>query len=193
MPSNNNSNKNRNKSRYGVGRTAKSGAPFDLALPSGETCLVKRAAPEDLILGGVLDSLDTLTGLVSDLHIQRVLKGKAGRDVAEAKRRTAIIELIKDKTRWEGLMKLVDAVTVYCVVEPKVSPYPPEGEDRDPDALYADDVALFDKFAIMTAALSDSIDKVTAMEPFRDRPTADVGNLVASEGVQRETERVGGN
>lgn len=175
--------------KYGMGRTNVKGAPFEVELPSGEVCLVKKAEPEDLILAGVLDSLDTLTALVSDLHVERVLKGKAGKAAAEASQKRAIVELIKDKERWEALMKMVDGAVLYCVVEPKVSALPPEGEKRNPDLFYIDEVALFDKFAVMNAAIGDTIAKAQAMEPFRAGPTATVGNLDAGEGVQRKAKR----
>jgi hypothetical protein len=122
--------------KYGLGHKKS----FELDLPSGETCLVRRTGIDGLISAGVLDSLDSLTGMVKELHLDRVAghKPKTG----EPDEQETLLALIKDKERWNSLMDLVNAVCAYAVVEPAVSLPPEPGKPRDPEMLYTDQVDL---------------------------------------------------
>lgn len=171
MPSKTKTNK-----KYGISQQA---GVREVDLPSGHVCLVRSLGPEELIQAGLLDSMDSLTATVADLHIQRVTKGKPGKRMAEVRQEQAILELIKDRKKWEGLQAMLNGVLPIAVVEPEVRPAPTSEEDRVEGVLYADRVNLYDKITIFNAALGTELDKVRAMEPFRggpEGPVADVGD-----------------
>jgi hypothetical protein len=171
--------------KYSLGTSEET---FEIPLPSGNTCLARQMGPEQLISSGLVDQLDLLTGMVSDLHVERVLKGKPGKAVAKAQEKKAQQEvlnsLLKDKVRWHALVDTLNKVVVECVVEPRVKPVPRDGEEREGDSLYVDKVDLADKIAVFTACLGGSLEKVKAMMPFRGGSKAAVDDVEAGEPVQ---------
>jgi hypothetical protein len=99
---------------------------------------------------------NTLLPLVSDA----LSKGKAPsqRQIAD----TMSMEKLRD------MATLFDAVTVYCVVEPKVHPVPPNGEERDDELLYVDEIDFDDKVFIFQFAVGGTRD----VEAFRKELSA---------------------
>lgn len=162
--------------KYGFGKVKDT---MDLTLPSHEdpddensphnVCRVRRPGVQGLIAAGVLDSFDSLTGLVQSEHLDRV-DGKNDRK-KDTKEEMA---LLKDQK--ENIMKalaLVDKVVLYCVVEPKLLPVS-DGE-RDDEKLYVDDVDLDDRMFILQFALGGSSD----LETFRKGTAESVASVAA--------------
>lgn len=152
-----------------------------ITVPSGQTCLVKRPGVEGLIELGLLDKVDSLTGLVDQKHIKRV-KGEKTVDVDT---------LAKDKESLMMVLKTVNEIVVHVVLEPQVLPVPVAGEDgtipeRDNDAVYVDDVDLEDKMFIFQYAIGGSKD----LEKFRQQSKQDVGSVDVSKTVARTPKRV---
>jgi hypothetical protein len=132
------------KKKHGFGRTDR---PIELTLPSidpesGEhnVCLVKRPGPQGLVSMGILDSLDSLTSLVSKDHLG---------DTDIPKSTEALKDLAGKDRELQDALNLMDKVLAACAVDPPVSLPPSDGEERDPEALYADDVDFEDKSFIL--------------------------------------------
>jgi len=188
MPSNKSKGSKSGPKSYGLGRR---GQNFDVPLPSGNVCLARHVGIDDLIKAGVIDSMDSLTAMVQDLHISRVQTGKAKNnkatgagDQATPQQVQAFVDLVKDKKRFTELLRVVDAVVCEAVVEPKVwaeeyrqSPIP-EGE------FYVSDVDLTDRFAIFAASIGQALRGVQALEPFRSVSQQDVADVADVQGVR---------
>lgn len=149
------------KSKYGLGRSSNR---VELTLPSGEMCLVTRPGVQGLIKMGVLDSLDSLTALVQKEHIDTNDPKKMQQAVS------ALVQRPQDLL--EG-MKIIDKVVCHTVVEPKVFMPPESEEDRDPDAIYADDVDQDDKMFIFQYVVGGTSDIAT----FREESAKLVGSV----------------
>jgi len=147
---------------------------YELVLPSvdddGEpnTCTARRPGPQGLIKNGILDSLDSLSGIAGDS-----LLGDA-----ESMKSTAE-SLRSNPKKLVEMLDVIDKVTVLCVCDPKVSLPPEAGEERDPEVLYVDDVDLDDKMFIMQWAMGGTSD----LETFRKETQQLVGNVETITGV----------
>lgn len=171
---------------------------MDLEVPSGQFCQVRRPGITGLIKAGVLDSIDSLSGIVSAEHIDRVEKG-VDRHVTKEQMQA----LSKSK---DGLLKAVDLankVTLFCVVQPALLPIPlvrnpvtgePELDDdmrpieipkegRAP-GIYVDDVDLMDQMFILQFVVGG----VTDLEQFRSEFDDLVGGLESQPDVPEATE-----
>lgn len=196
---------------YGLGLT---GSSYDHELPSGNTCRMKDADLPALIASGVVDSVDELTSLVQTEHVDRVKKGKKTRHLQPAPgakggvgslppEQQAVLDIMKDKKRWGTLQRVINAVVVECVLEPKVLPAPEaemavaHGEYVRPAAghnkVYVDNVALMDRFSIFAKAMGPLMAGQAVMKPFRDGREEAVANLAAGEDVQPAAERDAGD
>ena len=175
--------------KYGIGK--RGGESFETNLPSGETCLQRALGMEDLLDLGISDELDSLSGIVQVEHIQRV-SGKrdkvaaaaqtmAGLDPSTPEGRTALLNLLKDKERWEKLVSFVNRITVRAVIAPVVydsQVYPPGTSINIVEgSLDVHDVDLQDKLAIMNAALTKLQKGVVNAEPFREERPDDVADV----------------
>lgn len=90
-------------------------ALMDLELPSGQLCEVRRPGVTGLITAGLMDSLDSLTGIVQTEHVERVNKGeevKLTRDDVKA--------FTGDKDKLRTAMDLMDKILEYVVTQPSV-------------------------------------------------------------------------
>jgi len=186
--------------KYGLGK--RGGEGFETALPSGETCFQRAISIEDMLEMGIMDKIDSLSGIVQTEHIERVTgKGKqtpaqqaastmAALDPTTEDGRTALFALLKDKSRWENLLEFVNKVVVRSVIEPPVYDGQ-EGAAGQPahglsNSVDVHDVDLQDKLVIMNAAMSKLQAGVVAAEPFREGRQDDVAHIPDGEGVRDE-------
>lgn len=157
-------------SKYGFGKTSQG---TELELPSlsdpddpespHNVCRVKRPGAQGLIAAGVLDNFDALTALVQS-ELVAPNETATGRRPTKAAPKRSDVELLKDeKENILSALDMVDKVILYCVLAPKVYPAPPDGEDRDEDLTYVDDVDLEDKMFILQFVLGGTRD----LESFR--------------------------
>lgn len=137
----------------------------DLPCPSGQLCQVRRPGIPGLIKAGILDSLDSLTGLVQTEHIDRVRKGEIKAEDMQ--------DLAKNKDKLLQAMTLADKVVCYAVVQPKVLPDPEEGAEREPGAIYVEDIDLTDKMFIFQFVVGG----VSDLEQFRKEFGETLGSL----------------
>lgn len=152
------------KKQYSIGRSS---TGFDLELPSGNLALVRRPGAQGLIKQGLLDSLDTLTALVKTEHID----SKDPKKMVEAAKRLTV-----DKGNREAIVQgieLMDRVICAVVIEPKVLPVPALETERDPEALYVDDVDPEDKSFIFNFVVGGTRD----IETFRKEHSQLMGNI----------------
>lgn len=181
------------KSKKTLGKKSKE--TIDLTVPSGETCSIRKPDPVALVKAGLIDSLDSLTGLVKSEHIDRVQEGRGPSAVLTE---ADLLEAVKDKDKLRAGFDLIDKVCEFVVVDPKlIRPVkrdadgtPVLGEDgkeidlrdseRDPSLVYTDDVDFQDRVFIMTVAVGGSRD----LEAFRQESNKFVGSLAGSQVVQ---------
>lgn len=157
------------KGKYKVGKGSK---PIELMLPSKDedgnhnVCLVKRPGVQGLIAAGLLDSFDSLTGLVG-LHFEE----SEGKQALEE----GVRALSENKEKLKDALDLIDKVVVFTVVEPSVLPLPDGDWLRDPDALYIDEVDIDDKMFILNFVVGGTSD----LEAFREGTEQLVGGISA--------------
>lgn len=161
----------RKAKKYSLGTTK----PIELNLPSGNVCLVNRPGVRGLIKAGLLDSLDSLTGLVQ-------------RDLLDSndpkKQAQAAQQLLDSPERLEEGLSIIDRAVCHAVVEPKVLMPPPEGEQRDPEATYADEVDDEDKMFIFNFIVGGTHD----IESFRAETQGRLGLLSTGQDVPVPTQ-----
>lgn len=132
-----------------------------LTVPSGNTALVRAPGMQAFLKEGVIPN--SLMSIVQE----SMTAGTAPSEAAQQ-------SMVDDPQKLQDLMKLVDAVTVSCCLDPKVLPAPldTEGnalpfdhEDRDENVLYADEVDFNDKMFIFQFAVGGTAD----LEKFRSQ------------------------
>jgi hypothetical protein len=95
-----------------------------------------------------------------------------------------LVKMLEDKEALKQIIDLSSAVAVYCCIEPEVLPVPAEGEKRDPDALYVDEMDFNDRMFIFGVAVGGTSD----LEKFREQQAAVMESLSDGEAVGEETE-----
>ena len=194
MPSNNKSKKTKTaRTDYGQGWKQKKNEGYDLELPSGNIVLVRKPGVEELLARGILDSMDSLTSIVSHETIPKA-EGKRVVDAAKL--------LAGDGAQFKKIMDQMNKVVLYCVMEPKLAPVPTQHdldvwneqnpddrrhtthEMRDPQVLYVDEVDVQDRSYIMQAGMGAQVD----LAEFRKSTEEAVGSLHALEASADETE-----
>lgn len=149
--------------------------PIELALPSGNVCLVTRPGVRGLIKAGLLDSLDSLTGLVQ----RELLDSNDPKKQAQAAQ-----QILADPAKLEEGLAIIDKAVCHAVQAPTVLMPPPEGEERDPDAVYVDEVDDEDKTFIFNFIVGGTRD----IEQFRQETQGRLGSLSAGQDVQVPTQ-----
>lgn len=150
--------------KHKIGKASK---PIELELPSTDDdgehncCLVKRPGPQGLVAAGIIDGIDTLTGI-------------AGSHAATDPKKS-VEEMLKDPAKLKAAMDLIDKVVVHCVVDPDVQFPPTDGSPRDPEVTYVDDVDPEDKMFILQWVLGGTHD----WEAFRRETQQSLGDLAA--------------
>lgn len=152
-----------------------SSEPIPLEVPSGNTALVRPVGMQAFLSEGLIPN--SLLGIVTS----NLEKGEKGEAVDEEKVVEELIDDIRDNPeRLVDVIKMADACTVYCVVQPVVLPAPQPGETRFADKLYVDEVDIDDKMFIMNFAVGGS----RQLEPFRAATASGVERLAAVEDVE---------
>jgi len=121
-----------------------------LTVPSGNTCLVKPIGLAAFMKKGVIPN--GLIPLIQD----SIKKGGVPEDVN-------IESILEDEGKLQQILELADSICVDAVLDPKVAPAPAEGEDRDPNVLYVDEVDFNDKMFIFNFVVGGTAD----LEQFR--------------------------
>lgn len=156
-----------------VSQWKKKTEPVPLDLPSGNTCLVQPVGMEAFIKQGFIPN--SLLPIVQ----KSLAAGEAGRP-DEINAGEMMAEALQDPEKLRDIFDVADAVTVYCVVEPKVHPVPEDDSSREEDKLYVDEIDFDDKMFIFQYAVGGSRD----LEAFRAATAADVGPVADGNVVQ---------
>jgi hypothetical protein len=135
-------------------KKASVGTPLEV--PSGNTALVRSSGMQVFLTKGLIPN--SLLPIV-----RQAMSGKQVDLKAE--------DITEDQL--EDMMKLFDAIVVHCVIEPTVLPVPADGEVRDQEALYVDDVDFDDKMFIFQWVVGGTRD----LEQFRKEQAASVESV----------------
>lgn len=132
--------------QYGK-KWATQGQAEDVTLPSGEVVSARRPGVQGLIKAGIINELDSLTGLVDANHNQRVnpskkAKGKGAKPVSENLSNAEIKELLGDEGKLENVLRVAAKVAVYVVVRPTLRPHWAEEKDDDGKTVYRELTAI---------------------------------------------------
>lgn len=158
-------------SKYGLGLVDQT---YEFPLPSGNTCLLRRADPMMLLNSGILDNFDALTAMVAAAEKPAEGSKVAAVKAAAAARKgrksqaqeddeqglAAVRALLQNGNGFSDAMRMMDKVVSLVVAEPAVTyAYAEDGAlipraEREPGHLYTDSVSLEDKTAIMTETFS---------------------------------------
>lgn len=162
-------------------------------VPSGNTCLMRQPGMDVFIKSGMVPN--SLMGIITDAM-------KTGKE-------PKFDELVDDADpqMLEDIITMANGVTVYCVVEPRVKSnlWSREDEqeglctkaqvgkeilpaDRDPEALYVDEVDMDDRLFIFNVAVGGTAD----VERFREELAAGVVAVRPGKSSPKPTKRTGG-
>lgn len=176
--------------KYSLGKATEA---MDLDLPSGNTCLVIRPGVQGLIKHGILDSLDSLTGLVQAELID-------AKDPMKVRKAVSAFAARPDDIL--AAMDMMDKVIEYVVREPSVlrpiqrdpasgKPILVDGKEvslpdseRDSEQLYTDEVDTDDKLFIFQFVVGGTRD----IESFRAQSAAMLGGVPTVKNVPLPTE-----
>lgn len=177
--------RNAAKKSYTLGRKE---VFFDLEVPSGALCQVRRPGPMGLIEAGLLDNIDILGSLIQTEHVDRVNgRAPASEEDDRTKQLRQAQELMRDPAKLKAATSMIDKVLCHVVVQPEIHlPVPPE--ERDPDKVYSDSVEWEDKMFIFDFVLGGAADIAT----FRQKQQEIMGDLAAGEAVQDSTQQAPG-
>lgn len=147
--------------KYNLGMTE---VLFDLEVPSGAMCQVRRPGPMGLIKAGVLDRLDILGSIVQTDHVDRV----AGRPAQQPSSQD-VLELLKNKEQLTAVDEMIQRAVAYVVTQPKLHLDPKLLPEDDPDKdqprvserIYVDSVDFVDQIYIFQFVLGGTADLAT--------------------------------
>lgn len=138
--------------------------PVELPLPSGNVCLAKRVGLQDLVRSGAVPN--SLLGMVQDQI-----------DEAEGRTPKSVSDFVLKDENLEVMAAMIDSVVVMTVLEPTVLPAPEEGEERDEELLYVDEVEDADKQFIFAW----SVGGTGSFERFREESASALEGVLGSE------------
>jgi hypothetical protein len=171
---------------------------YELEVPSGNTCLVRRPGPEAFLNSGNIPN--SLLGVVMPLLEQAEKDGKSGD--ADPIPETALValqkEIIENPAKLKDMFDMIDQIVVSCVIEPVVQPTSRRDEIRAnedltdderstllEDTLFVDDVDFEDKSFIFDYVVGGTAD----IERFRSGSQALVAARQAGPKVQGKAKR----
>lgn len=148
----------------------------ELELPSDNVCVVEPVGMQVFLSRGMIPN--SLMPLIQEA----INKGKPPK----------MDQLIVDKNTLDQMMKLMDDVVCYVVLEPRVNPIPMDVEgnilpqaDRDRELLYVDEVDFLDKTFIFQFVVGGTRD----LEQFRQGLSRSMESVQPGSTVENEAER----
>ena len=155
---------------YSLGLTPLGGDETDLKLPSGALCRVKVIGPESLLSSGLLDSVDSLSAIVSGDMIPTAERGRPAVDAAA---------LAKDMTAIKQVIDTYDDLMFKVVVKPVLYDKPDTESERIAGRAYIDKISFEDKAFIMQFVMGGTSD----LETFRQESEESVASVAAVTGT----------
>lgn len=162
MPSNTTKSNKKQDEKYAP--TTWGGEAFeDLQVPSGQMCQVRRPGVQGLMNAGVLNSVDSLLGIVQNELIPQ----------AEGKRKIDAKALLDNPEALAEIVHVADRIVTYVVMQPEIHMTPSDITNREAGLIYADMIDLEDKMFIMNFAVGGTRD----LEQFRKESQEALGDL----------------
>jgi hypothetical protein len=168
-------------------------ATEELTLPSGQTCQARKVTVPSMIETGLLASVDVLTSMVD--QYTRKIKGGKGVPDGSVKVDESIL---KNPDAIKNIVMMADMMMPHVVVSPVVRLHFTEQtvgqtkvtrmiplEDRQPGAVYTDQIDLEDKMFLFDWAVGG----INAFTSFRGETTGNVGGVVPRKGSSGSTKR----
>lgn len=124
----------------------------ELTVSSGQICRVKKLDFVDLMASGLMDQLNTLSGVVD----KNIKKGEGAPPIDPMK-------MMADKRTARQMATLISQVVCMVVTAPIVEMPPEDPEKRVVGVVYADTVGLVDKMDIFSHAMGG----LSELEAFR--------------------------
>lgn len=157
---------------------------FDVTTPSGQVCLIRKLQMEDIVELNLIDSLDSLTGLVGQPSaVKQPMDHQKSKEqlAADAEKEQADFtnSLMKDKEKFRQMTATIDKVLTAVVIAPKIELAPAEEADKVNGVVYTSSVGFEDKMAVFEAAF----DGLGNLEPFREGPSEGVGGVRTEQDV----------
>lgn len=157
----------------------------DVTVPSGAVAKCRRPGVAGLVAAGVIDNVDVLSSLVENKHIKRA-RGRG----AQEKATVDTAALLADPEALGKMMRVVDLVTCYVVLEPvifmawrtneetgKVEMIPQE--DREKGIVYSDTVPEEDKMFLLNYGVGGTRD----VERFRGELDENLRAVAHGQGI----------
>lgn len=160
----------------------------EVALPSGNVCLVKRPGLPELLAANIFtdDTIDLITRGIANAQLRM-----EGKPVLEEESDDEIINgVINSPDKIAKMFEMFDKTLVYAVVEPRVAYHKDDDgklipmKDRDPDVVYTDRVLEEDKIFIFQYVSGGSSD----LSRFRETIGDALADLSDGQGVQAAPE-----
>lgn len=148
---------------------------FELDLPSGSTVLMRDLEVTELLDLGVLDIMDKFTQLALP-----DLEGVTPDKVSDLDLKT----LSDSSEDFKKIFNTIDRICARAVVKPNVSLLK-EGEDPDPEKVYANLIPLNDRIAIF----EEAVDNMKDLFQSGEGQAADVANLPDVQKLQQAPKR----
>jgi hypothetical protein len=154
---------------------------FDLKLPSGQVCQVRRLSIEKLAGMGLLDQMDVLTNLMETSVAVPARGGKKPQDrkpkamtkaQALAEENKQVAEMFSNPRQLGAMFGMIDKVVAAVVVQPSIA-LAVDDEEREDGVIYVDTIPMADRMAIFSSAFGDLGD----LPSFRDESAENVGDL----------------
>ena len=159
----------------------------ELTLPSGNVCLVKRPGLLELLGADIFT--DDMISLVSK-EIANAKLRMEGKPIVDGNPEEEVDEIMNDPKRVAQMFEMFDRTLVYAVVEPRVEYHKDDAgnvipwEDRNPDAVYTDQVLDTDKTFIFQYVSGGSSD----LNRFRQATGFAMADVSDGQGVQADPE-----
>jgi hypothetical protein len=165
---------------------------FDLKLPSGQLCQVRRLSIDRLAAMGLLDQMDVLTNLMETSVAEPARKGKKPQDrrpkaltkaqaLSEENRQVA--EMFSNPAQLGAMFGMVDKIVEAVVVQPALAravtrdadgnEVPLPDEEREDGVIYVDTIPLADRMMIFSSVFGDLGD----LPSFRVESSEALGDL----------------
>lgn len=141
--------------------------PGELEVPSGNVCLVRRPGIQAFVA----------QGMIPNSLMSTVMQAASGKGIDDKTMTKELADIASNPKKLQDMLGMVDAVAIYCVVEPAIRPAEWTQEDvadgrcsaeevgrkipetrRDPDELHVDEVDEEDKMFIFNWAVGGDRD-----------------------------------
>ena len=175
------------ENRYSLtGWAEKESEEFDLSLPSGQLCLVRKLKMEDIIKAGLIDDLDYFsTKLVTSGSKKSKNASEQEQTPGDLDGDDGLIRALGDPAKFKKITDVMDKVVALVVLQPQISTKPLHKLGKDAAGkVFIGDIGFDDKIAIFSRTFTGLGD----MSRFHEGEDEGVGAVPASESVSLPAE-----